>query len=98
MKLRILPTPRNERIRKNDKAEPAKTPRLVLAKINENVNKNAIKDSKKNTGTIPIKSGSIKKIIAPVANHSSMVTISVGRKFFLFSCCSFLNERRIVTF
>jgi hypothetical protein len=98
IKLRILPTPKNAKIRKKDNAVPAKRPRLVLAKTNEKVNKNAMNDSRKKRGTIPIKSGSTKKIITPVITHSRIVTISVGKKFFLLSTCSFLIDLRILLF
>jgi len=60
IKLRIFPTPRYIKRRKNSTAIVARTPRLLFAKINENVKRRQKNTITKRRGTTPNIPGSIK--------------------------------------
>lgn len=69
----------------------AMSPLLELANMREKVKSTAVKKVTKNSGTTPKVSGSTKYIRAERSIQKRIVRRRVGKKFFRFRICSFLN-------
>lgn len=83
IKFIMFPTPKYRNNKKSVAAEAIIKPLLEFAKRVEKVKRRAIKNTKKNKGTIPRMDGLMKYIIAATTNHEINIIIKVGKKFFL---------------
>jgi hypothetical protein len=89
-RFKIFPTPKYLRIRKRTRHKAIINPLLVFVKITANVKSSARKTMRKKIVIIPGIFGSIKYKIPAVSNQKAIMTISVGKKFFLLVTFCFL--------
>ena len=94
----MFPTPKYRRIKNVVKVKLTIKPCRLFTRIVEKVNNKAKNTRIKNRGIANIKSGSTKYIRKPKDNHTRIVTIKVGKKFFLLIISFFLSEFFIVLF
>jgi len=87
IRFRKFPTPKYAKIKYNSIDIAPIKPRLLDANTKEIVKSKARNTSIKNKNTVPKYPGSTKYIKKNIAIQSNIVTISVGRKFFLFNTC-----------
>jgi len=87
IRFKKLPTPKYAKNKYNSIDIAPIRPRLLDANTKEIVKSRARNTSIKNKNIVPKYPGSTKYIKKNNAIQSSMVTINVGRKFFLFNTC-----------
>lgn len=97
-RLRRLPTPRYLRKINRVAAMAANTPLLVCQNISENVNIFAKKKILRKLSSANFLSGSTKRIIKTKTNHSKIVEMRAGKKFFLFLISRSRILRRLLSF
>lgn len=85
-----FPTPKYLRIRNKVAARERKTPLLVFKSRVDRVKRRARKNKVKKAGKAANVKGSIKTISKIKAAHKTIITKSVGRKFFLLFLISVL--------
>lgn len=86
----MFPTPKYLRIRNIVAAREIIKPRLVLKSRVERVKRRARKKRIKKPGNAAKEKGSMNTISKIKATHKTIITKSVGRKFFLLFLISFL--------